>query len=179
MPIITVLIFRGTGGVFNVEHPYYGEPALVRAGHVGMSGIIDGKIIGFHPTLEATKKLGGEKALLQTLKDRVPQAGRLQDDTEYFERAYQLIKATNGRTTVYMYEVDISEEILTQIRTWYNEGREALYNFPNDDGQFKVGESNCAIFWMRFSIPLPVVSGNIREIIQIMSEEGFDKWSND
>lgn len=34
MPVIQILIFRGTGGVHNSDDPYYGEPALVRAGHV-------------------------------------------------------------------------------------------------------------------------------------------------
>ena len=46
MPVIQVLVFRGTGGVYNAEHPYYSEPALVRAGHVGVAGVIDDKIIG-------------------------------------------------------------------------------------------------------------------------------------
>lgn len=179
MPIIRVLIFRGTGGVYNPDHPYYGEPALVRAGHVGVSGVIEGKIIGFHPTTEAAEALGGEKELLVALKDKKPQPGRLQDDDAYFKRADELVKETKGRTTVYFYEVEISDETLQSIRSWYTEKKTALYNFPDDDGQFKQGQGNCAVFWQRFSIPLPVVSGNIREIIQIMDEEGYDKWSSD
>lgn len=178
MPIIRVLIFRGTGGIYNPDHPYYAEPALVRAGHLGLSGVIEGKIIRFHPTPEAAEALGSEKALLEALNKKKAQAGRLQDDNSFFERAFELVAETNGRTTVYFYEVEISEDTLKKIRSWYNEQKEALYNFPNDIGQFKQGESNCAIFWQRFSIPLPVVSGNIREIIQVMDEEGYDKWSS-
>ena len=83
MPIIRVLIFRGTGGVYNPDHPYHGEPALVRAGHVGVSGVIEGKIIGFHPTSEAAEAIGGEKELLEALKDKQPQPGRLQDDERF------------------------------------------------------------------------------------------------
>lgn len=179
MPIIRVLIFRGTGGVYNPDHPYHGEPALVRAGHVGVSGVIEGKIIGFHPTTEAAESLGGEKELLEALKDKKPQLGCLQDDNTYFERAMELVKETEGRTAVYFYEVEISENTLQSIRSWYTEKKSALYNFPDDDGQFKQEQGNCALFWQRFSIPLPVVSGNIREIIQIMDEEGYDKWSSD
>lgn len=179
MPLIQILVFRGTGGVFNADHPYYAEPALVRAGYVGARGIIPDKIIGFHPTPQAGDRLGGEVALLQSLREKQAQPGRLQDDNVYFERAVELIDATNGRTTVYMYEIEISEETLNEIRSWYNEGKEAPYNFPDQDGSFNEGESNCAIFWRRFSLPLPVVSGNIREIIQIMDEEGYDKWLND
>ena len=179
MSIIQVVIFRGTGGVYNPHHPHHKEAALVRAGHVGVIGIVDDTIIGFHPTQEAAEAAGGEMVLLETLRENQTQPGRLQDDDTYFKRAYELVEATDGRTTVYTYEVEISEETLSQIRSWYNEGKEALYNFPNDDGQFNKGESNCAIFWQRFSIPLPVVSGNIREIAQVMDEEGYDKWSND
>ncbi len=179
MPIIQVLIFRGTGGVYNSQHPYYNEPALVRAGHVGVSGVIDGKIIGFHPTPEVAEAIGGEVTLLKALGERIPHFGCLQDDNAYFERASELIEETDGRTTVYMYEVEISEDTLENIRLWYNEKKLALYNFPDDDGEFQLGESNCAIFWQRFSIPLPVESGNIREIIQIMDEEGYDKWLSD
>jgi hypothetical protein len=179
VPIIRVLIFRGTGGVYNPDHPYHGEPALVRAGHVGVSGVIEGKIIGFHPTSEAAKALGGEKELLEALGKKKAQLGCLQDDNTFFERAVELVEETDGRTAVYIYDVEISDETLQSISSWYTEKKSALYNFPDDDGQFKQGEGSCAIFWQRFSIPLPVVSGNIREIIQIMDEEGYDKWSSD
>jgi hypothetical protein len=179
VPFIRVLIFRGTGGVLTPEHPYHGETALVRAGHVGVSGIIDDKIIGFHPTPEAAEALGGEKMLLEALKDKKLQPGRLQDDDAYFKRASELIEATNGRTTVYMYEVEISEETLQSILSWYNGRKEALYNFPNEDGQFHEGECNCAIFWQRFSIPLPVTTGLIRDIADRMQADGYDIWSND
>lgn len=179
MAIIRILIFRGTGGVYNSEHPYHDEPALVRAGHVGVSGVIEGKIIGFHPTPEAAEALGGETALLETLKQKKAQHGCLQDDDVYFERASELADETNGRTTVYMYEVEISEDTLENIRLWYTEKKSALYNFPSDDGQFKLGECNCAIFWQRFSIPLPVPTGLIRDIVDRMQADDYDIWSAD
>ncbi|MEM9950224.1 MAG: hypothetical protein AAF846_01380 [Chloroflexota bacterium] len=177
MPIIQVVIFRGTGGVYNVDHPYCGEPALVRAGHVGVIGVIKDKIIGFHPTPDATEALGSEKLLLNALKDKVPQPSCLQDDSRYFERAYQLRDATNGRTAVYMYEVEISDKTFDEIRTWYNEGKEALYNFPNDDGQFEDKQSNCAMFWVEwFNIPLPERTGKIRRLTEKMRIEEYDLW---
>jgi len=179
MPVIQILIYRGTGGVYNSDDPYYEEPALVRAGHVGVIGVIDDKIIGFHPTPEAAEALGGEKPLLNALRDQIPQPGRLQDDDEYFRRAHELSDATKGRTTVYMYEVEISEATLNDIRTWYNEGKEALYNFP-DDGQFKNRESNCAMFWVEwFKIPLPKRTGSIKALAKEMKDEGYDIWQND
>ena len=173
MPIIEVLIFRGTGGVYKSDNPYYDEPALVRAGHVGVRGVIADTIIGFHPTPEAA---GGEKALLDALWDKIPQPGRLQDDDAYFERAHELRDATNGRTTIYMYEVEISEETLNKIRTWYNENREAMYNFPDREGRFNEGESNCATFWYRFKIPLPKRTGKIETLTKKMSDEGYETW---
>ena len=180
MPIIRVLIFRGTGGVFNTEHPYHNEPALVRAGHVGVSGVMDDKIIGFHPTPEAAEALGDEKTLLDALKEKKPQPGCLQDDNAYFERAVELVEATEGRTVVYTYEVEISDDTLQSIRSWYTEQKEALYNFPEDDGQFKQGECNCASFWLDwFKIPLPLKTGSISTIVKEMQKEGYDKWSRD
>jgi len=179
MPIINVLIFRGTGGVLNQDHQHYNEPALVKAGHVGISGVIEGKIIGFSPTPEATEALGGVEALIKELEEYHPQPGRLQDDNAYFERAVELVEETNGRTTVYMYEVEISDETLNEIQSWYNTRKEALYSFPNRVGEFRQDESNCAVFWQRFGIPLPLLTGNIRDITKVMSDEGYDKWLSD
>lgn len=180
MPIIRVLIFRGTGGVYNSAHPYYGEPALVRAGHVGVSGVIEGKIIGFHPTTEVAEALDGEKELLEALKEKKPQLGRLQDDDAYFERAFELVDETEGRTAVYMYDVEITDETLQSIRSWYTEKKTALYNFPDDDGQFNQGQGNCAIFWLDwFKIPLPLKTGSISRLVKEMQKEGYDKWSRD
>lgn len=176
MPVIQVLIFRGTGGVFNVDHPYHDEPALVRAGHVGIAGVIENKIIGFHPTPEAAEAVGGEKELLKALQQKEPQPGRLQADDDYFERAHELRDQTDGRTTVYVYEVEISEETLRQIRSWYNKDKEAPYNFPDDNGQFDDGESNCALFWNRFDIPMPVGTGQIRDIVERMEDEDYEIW---
>ena len=180
MPVIQVLIFRGTGGVFQPEHPRHSEPALVRAGHVGVKGVIEGKIIGFHPTPEAAEALGSERELLKALGDKQPQPGRLQDDDAYFERAAELVATANERTTVYFYEVEISDETLQSIRSWYTEQREALYNFPERDGSFKASESNCAVFWLEwFKIPLPLKTGSIRTLVEEMEKEGYDKWSRD
>jgi hypothetical protein len=179
VPIIQILIFRGTGGVYNEDHPFYSEPALVRAGHVGVMGIVENKIIGFHPTPEAAEAAGGEKALLNALKQMKPQPGRLQDDDAYFERAFELIEATESRTTVYVYDVEISEETLNQIRSWYNESKEALYSFPNDNGQFAKAQSNCAMFWLTwFNIPLPKQTGSIKDLVEIMKDEEYETWEH-
>ena len=117
MPIIRVLIFRGTGGVYNPDHPYHGEPALVRAGHVGVSGVIGSKIIGFHPTSEAAEALGGEKELLAALKDKQPQLGRLQDDDAYFDRAAELVETTVTAQVVMLEVKQEVEEVAQEIGT--------------------------------------------------------------
>jgi hypothetical protein len=178
MPIIEVLIFRGTGGVFNKQHPFYSEKSLVRAGHVGVIGIIENKIVGFHPTEEAAEKAGSEEQLIEALNHSEAQPACLQDDNEYFERAYELIEATNGRTTVYTYGFEVSEEIFKEIQAWYNEKREALYNFPDDDGEFEQNESNCAMFWTRFGIELPVITGSIKLLTEQMKQKGYDTWES-
>lgn len=175
--IIEVLIFRGTGGVRNKSHPYYDEPALVKAGHVGVSGVIEGKIIGFHPTPEAIDAVGGVEALINELAEYKPHPGRLQDDSSYFERAYELIDETNERTTVYTYAVDVPEETLNMIKSWYDDGKEVLYNFPNKEGEFIDPHTNCAMFWTQwFKIPLPVNTGSIQELTDYMKREEYETW---
>lgn len=81
MKQLTVLVYRGTGGVLNKAHPRYSEPALIRAGHVGVIGLVEGdKVIGFHPTPEAAEAAGGERPLLEKLGRHEAVPGRLQDD---------------------------------------------------------------------------------------------------
>ena len=83
-----------------------------------------------------------------------------------------------GRTTVYTYGVEITPETLEEIRAWYNEKREAPYNFPFRDGTFRDGESNCAVFWpLWFGIVLPASTGMIHELTDEMRVEGYRQWN--
>lgn len=175
MPTIRLVAFRGTGGVYNDAHPYYNEPALVRAGHVALADVVEGALIGFSPTPDAIQAAGGEEKLLEMLAKRKSQPGCLQDDTAIFERATELAEV-DKRTTVWQLTIDVDEEILSEIRAWYNERTEALYNFPDEDGKFADGDYNCAVFPSRFKIPLPVMSGSIKLYIQAMRLQGATKW---
>jgi hypothetical protein len=175
MPTIRLVAFRGTGGVYNHEHPHFNEPALVRAGHVALADVVEGKFIGFSPTPAAAQAAGSEDALLLMLAKREAQPGCLQDDTAVFERAADLADA-GERTTVWQLEIDVDDETLSEIRTWYNEKREALYNFPDEDGMFEDNEYNCAVFPSRFKISLPVMSGSVKLYIRAMRLQGATKW---
>ena len=87
MKIITIVAFRGTG--FR-RSAYQNEPALIRAGHVGM--IFEDEpntIYGFHPTEQAVEDAGGTENLIQLLKQHVRQPGTVQIDTDIFVRAYE------------------------------------------------------------------------------------------
>ncbi|MCI0714027.1 MAG: hypothetical protein L0154_27980 [Chloroflexi bacterium] len=103
-------------------------------------------------------------------------AGRLQDDDDYFNRAYELIEETNGRTAVYIYDVEVSEEILEGIQSWYNDKHEALYNFPDQSGQLADKEYNCAMFLKVFDIPLPARTGSLKALTDKMKTENYDRW---
>jgi len=132
MPVIKIIAFQGTGGVFNSDSPYYGrEPGLVRAGHVGLEGVIPDKIIGFAPTPEAAEVAGGDQPLLDMLGEYVAQEGRLQNSLEVFLRALELIEETGGRTTIWELEIEVLDICLNRIRAWYNDKCRATYNFPN------------------------------------------------
>lgn len=165
MSKITVLYFEGTGNVMLTRQTKYDtEPALIRAGHVGIMGVIPDKIIGFSPTPEAAEKAGGELQLLQLLIDHIPQPGRLQDDTEIFQRA-KLLASEGAPTTVYKFMLDVSESTVDTLKEWYNETKEAQYTFPNFNGSFAENTYNCATFPGLLGVPLPVVEGRIKRLI--------------
>ena len=169
--------FRGTGGVYNQEHPHYDKPALIRAGHIGLAGIIEGKIIGFSPTPESAEKAGGEKELLEKLRNHEAVPGCLQDDTAIFRQAYEM--AQKGENTiVWMIEIEVSQETVEKIRDWYETGKESLYNFPEFDGSFKPGEYNCATFPVLMGISIPANTGILRTYIAEMSRKG-KKWTGE
>jgi hypothetical protein len=179
MPTIRILAFRGTGGLFDEEDPHYTEPALIRAGHVALADVIEAVIIGFSPTSEAAEKLGGEKALLLALQKHQAQTGRLQDDTTIFERA-QALALQGERTEVLELVVEISEETLATIKSWYNEKKESLYNLPIDEegeAEFKDGEYNCATFPSFLDIPSPALTGLLRDYLYAMRQKGAKSWT--
>lgn len=179
MPIIQIVAFRGTGGVIDPGHPYFGQEAgLVRAGHVGLQGVMPGKIIGFSPTPEAAGAAGGEQALLEKLvNEHEPQPGCLQDDTHHFLRAYELIAETDGKTTVWEIDVEVSEETLETIREWYNQKYERMYNLPNPEPpEFREGEYNCATFPTVFDLPIPAATGKLASYIAVMRIQGARLW---
>src|SRR5262245_5863765 len=120
MPTIFLLGFRGTGGVTDDANPHFSEPALVRAGHVAIGGVIPDVFIGFSPTPEAALAAGGELELLNLLSQHNAQPGRLQDDTEVFHRAKELA-VTDDKTTVYKLNIEVTNETLETIKAWYNE----------------------------------------------------------
>lgn len=183
MPIIQLVAFRGTGGVINRNSPYFGqEPGLVRAGHVGLKSILADDpeaIIGFSPTPDATNALGGEQDLLDKLvKEHDAQPGCLQDDTAVFERAYELIDETRGRTTVWMLDVEISDDALREIRSWYTEQYTAKYNLPEKEPpEFQEGQYNCATFPAKLNVPIPAATGKLQQYIKYMIEKGAVEWT--
>lgn len=175
MPTIQLVAFRGVGGVFNDDHPLHSESALIRAGHVALGNIIGDKLIGFSPTEQALQNAGSENALLEQLKHYVAQEGKLQDDTAIFHRA-QALAETGERCTVWQLNIDISEEVLETIRQWYNKDKRALYNFPDENGQFETDEYNCATFPQRLGVTIPADTGYVKDYVRAMRLQGATKW---
>jgi hypothetical protein len=88
MKKIYLLGFRGTGFA---DLQYAAEPALIRAGHVGIAFEDDPTLIlGFHPTEAEIARVGGEEAAIEWLKENEPLDGALQADYAIFARAYAL-----------------------------------------------------------------------------------------
>ncbi len=179
MPVIQLLAFRGTGGILNQNSPYFeSEPGLIRAGHVGLQGVIEDKIIGFSPAPEAIKSAGSEQKLLDMLvRKHQAQVGQLQDDTAIFNRAYELIDETHRRTTVWMLDVEVSQETIERLIKWYNEKYTALYNLPErQPPEFEDNEYNCATFPAKLDVPVPARTGKLQLFIKYMIEKGAVQW---
>lgn len=114
---------------------------------------------------------------MEKLVNHVPQPGRLQDDTAIFKRAKELADA-GERTVVWELAIDVTEETVEVIKQWYNEGKEAMYNFPKPDESLEANEYNCATFPAIFGINLPQDTGSIRAYITAMIEKGARRWQN-
>ena len=174
---IFLLAFRGTGGFRDPK--YSSEPALIRAGHVGIQFEGDDRIFGFHPTLAAETAAGGEDAIIDLLKNHIGQSGAVQDDTSIFERAYILFKQ-GEHTEVFVLTYEVEEEEFHKMRQtlleWYNMKKEFTYNFPNHDGTFAENHYNCAIFPKLLGLPLPSENGLVSHYIGAMRLKGAKAW---
>lgn len=181
MKQITIVAFRGIG--FR-RSKYKTEPALVRAGHIGV--IFEGeptKIYGFHPSSEAVDNAGGIEQLIDLLKRHKRQPGTVQDDTSVFHRAHELAQQgeLNRRTEVYqlVYELDddIYQEAYNAMLDLYQSQKTIWYNFPYEDGTFEDNEYNCAVFPKHMGIPIPSENGLVNKYIEAMQEQGAQIWS--
>ena len=180
MKQITIVSFRGTG----FRHTKYKkEPGLVRAGHVGF--IFEDEpetIYGFHPTQEAEDKAGGLNELIELLKKHERQPGTVQNDTEVFDRAYELAEQgeLDRRTEVYQLTYELEDDAYQTARKkvldLHETQEEMWYNFPYKDGRFAEDECNCAIFPGRIGIPIPSTNGMVSEYIEEMRRQGAKVW---
>jgi hypothetical protein len=177
---VLLIAFRGIG--FR-KAEFKNEPALVKSGHVGVAFETDPEVIyGFHPSAEAEKALGGEAALINALKNHERQAGKVQIDTEVFVRAYELFQqgVLGGQTEVLVLDYELEDEDYQQIRqkflTWHQEETNFWYNFPDEDGKFRAGEFNCAVFPAQAGMPIPVEDGVINRYIEAMRQAGASQW---
>ncbi len=154
--------FRGTG--FSDERYIY-EPALVRAGHIGLA--FEGQtslILGFHPTAEASAAFDNEEAAIEWLKEGNSLPGAVQEDSAIFERAYVLAEQ-GARTMVWQVAVELDESeferVLSQIFQWYTEKTTFTYAFPSRGVIPLTDQDNCATFPRRLGLPLPEETGQL------------------
>lgn len=174
MKRIFIVGFRGTG--FRSK-PYKHETLLIRAGHVGF--YFEGEenlIFGFHPTEAACRAVGDDEAVKEWLKAHRPLDGALFDDTTIFERA-SVLADYDAPTEVWQTAVSVTDETFERIRAqtiaWYNEGKIFMYAFPSDE--FAESRDNCATFPRQLGIPLPELTGNLREYIPALQANGT-RW---
>jgi hypothetical protein len=174
MKKIYLIGFRGTG--FR-DTRYAKEPALIRGGHVGIAFEGDeARILGFHPTPEATQSVGDDEAVIDWLKRLKTLPGALQLDTEVFLRASELAEQ-GASTQVWQQEISVSDEEFERVRnlaiSWYTEKKLFDYSFPPE--QPLPDRDNCATFPRRLGLPLPETTGKLTFYIPAMAANG-SKW---
>jgi filamentous hemagglutinin len=168
---INYLAFRGLANFAENVGKFH---PLVIAGHVGIQFEDDSTIYGFHPTEEAEIQAGGEREILNLLKQHIPQLGGVQNDTDIFLKAVEL------NLTVYYLTYEFSEEeyqkIKDKLQQWYNEEKKFWYNFPQPEGGFPEGQYNCSTFPTLLGIPVPHSTGYIHLVIAAMVRDGAREW---
>jgi len=171
MKNVYLIGFRGTG--FR-DKKYAQEPALIRAGHVGL--VFEGSealVIGFHPTEEAVNAVGGEDAAIEWLKAKQTLDGTLQEDTGIFLRAVELAQL-DARTAVWQLAIEVPDEDFERIRQqtieWYTAKKVFAYAFPPDEPM--PDRDNCATFPRRLGLPQLDPIGQIKDYVRILEEEG-------
>lgn len=174
MKKVYLIGFRGTG--FR-DARYRAEPALIRAGHVGIAFEEDeDRIIGFHPTPEAVERVGGNDSAIEHLKAGHTLEGMLQEDQGIFVRAAELAQQ-DARTAVWRLAVEVSDEDFERIRqqaiTWYTEKQVFAYAFPPDE--LMPDRDNCATFPRRLGLPLLDPVGQIKEYVRALETHG-EPW---
>jgi hypothetical protein len=174
MKKVYLIGFRGTG--FR-EEQFKNEPALIRAGHVGIAFEGDEEnVIGFHPTLEAVEQVGGGDAAIAWLKSGNSLEGALQKDYPIFLRAFELAQQ-GARTTVWQVVVELADDEFERVReqaiTWYNQHKVFAYVFPSDEPM--PDRDNCATFPRRLGLPLLDRVGQIKDYVRALQEQG-EQW---
>lgn len=174
MKHVYIIGFVGTG---IRDARYRDEHGLIQLGHVGLT--FEGEpdiILGFHPTPEAIKAIGGQEAALMWLRNRKDGnrlEGCLQNDVAIFERAYD-ISQTNPQTTVWQMVQELDDEIFVQCQaqafTWYNEKRIFPYALPLPSRE--IAWDNCATFPRHLGLELPETSGQLQRYIPILEANG-------
>jgi hypothetical protein len=177
MKKIYLLGFRGTGFA---DPQYATEPALIRAGHVGIAFEDDPPLIlGFHPTEAEIARVGGEEAAIEWLKENEPLDGALQADYAIFARAYALSQA-GARTEVWQMVLEVPDEEYERIRAvatrWYTEGTVFTYTFPVRGQLPGSDRDNCATFPRRLGLPIPEPSGQLTKYVAEL-EKAAERWS--
>jgi hypothetical protein len=173
MKKIFLIGFRGTGFI---DPQYLNEPALIRAGHVGIAfeGEID-FILGFHPTSEAIVAIGGEDIAIEHLRENEPLEGTLQADYEIFQRAHTLSES-GSRTQVWQMVIEVTDENFAAIRSqateWYTDKKLFIYAFPPRNQPPLEDRDNCATFPRRLGIEIPENTGQLARYIPALQAVG-------
>jgi RHS repeat-associated protein len=178
---VQLFAFRGTG-FRSVQ--YSSENGLIRAGHVGISFDGGKTIYGFHPSEYSLSQFASEDAALSYLKNGGSLPGQVYNDTALFLRAEQLANG-GARTTVYQLTIPAATTELNSIRTSVlsqvanPSTTTSLYSFPaieNGIPYMPAGCNNCATWPQTLGIPIPNLSGQIKDYIEAMWSIGAKIW---
>ena len=171
-PTVSLYGFRGAGSVDDLAGPNAPHPYTV-TGHVGYSFDGGKTIYGFGPSVP--KGMSGYEAV-QSLRNKAAYPGQITDDTVIFRSvATKPAIGRDGKPQV------VIEQKIPMSKAEFDAAKarhdaiglnkpmdDVLYGFPNEG----ACTFNCATFPSKIGIPIPEKSGNLRNYIPNLEQQG-------
>jgi hypothetical protein len=182
-PENTISIFAVEGrGTYEMLKSRKIKHAYLYTGHVGFSFDGGETIWAFSPHAEGMSAV----EVVESLRDKVNKAnypGKIKNDRGFFElvaskEEVKLFNRSGDPMTVLKLDITVSAEEFQAIQKRFSAfpTESPLSSSPYTFPPFTKNEANCATFPAKVGVPMPDSSGQVKELIKKMKEQGAKPW---